>query len=381
MNSVDSWSRFDIELEVRTPLHIGGGLQYQRDYDFIVETLPGQGPVVRLFDVDAALELMGDEELERVRNGAIAAALPAGLYRRATRALLAIHGTRNVGQEVHAAIRDGEGRLYLPGSSLKGAFRSALLDAYARAHIEQVLRLVREITRNPGSRERAARRLENEAFSVDLRGTRPGDDAPNRDVNRVFRIGDAYPIGELEVVAAEVQVRSSSARGQQRIPIWVEALAPGSRFMAELTLPPRDFSPWNELDDERKQLFGNDLLACLRTWGDTLAEVELNYWRRTDLDVARRFEGAIYRAGTATARPLAVFPLGLGTGWLSKTIGTHIRAAPGGRDLMQQLITAFQLSRSRSPDPQTFPVGHRLIDSPGGPLPMGWVAITGARRR
>ncbi len=373
MSVPGQWGRYVIDVEVRTPLHIGAGDRYLRDYDFIVQQLPGQAPAVRIFDVEAALDMLDDAALQRARSGTIAKALPAALYGRVTRAVLPVHGTRAVGQDIHAFIRDGLGRLYLPGSSLKGAFRSALLDAYAREQPAKVLASVRQLAGGRLGRESAARPLEESVFSAELPNTRPGSDAPNRDINRWLRISDAYPGREPRIVAAEVQVRSTSSRGNQAIPLWVEAAGPGTVFRAPLTLIPSQFSPWKELDDERKRIFGSNILECLKTWGRALADAELDYWRRHDPAVADRFQGIVDKPA------LAVFPIGFGTGWLSKTIGMHIRNAPGGNELMRQLIHQFRLSRSRAPDPATFPVGHRVIDGPGGPLPMGWVAIVVAR--
>lgn len=378
MSPLAGWGLYLLEITVLTPLHIGGGVRYQRDYDFVAQRSAGRPPSLRLFDVETALELLDDATIRRVQNGAIAAAIPEELYDRVTRAELPVYGTREVGQELHGAIRDGQGQLYLPGSSLKGAFRSALLDAYASAHPAEVLDYLRGLGRSQAGRprrERAAGGLEDMAFGVTLPRPGPGRDAPNRDINRWLRIGDAYPTKRPAVVAAEVQVRAQTSRGKQAIPLWVEAVAPGTVFRAELSLAPGSFSPWRELDDERRQLFGSNILGCLKTWGRALADAELDYWSRHDSAVASRFRGAI------DVEAHAVFPLGFGTGWLSKTVGRHIRSAPDGKELLSRLIREFRLSRSRSPDPANFPVGHRVIEGPGGPVPMGWVAVTGAVKR
>ncbi|PFG73553.1 type III-A CRISPR-associated RAMP protein Csm5 [Tepidiforma thermophila] len=354
--------RFRLTVRVLTPLHIGSGIRYHRDYDFRDEG----GTQVRLVDVDRALELLPDQLIPRIADGRIAAALSGELLGRATRAVLPVYGTRAVGQDLLGFIRDGMGRVYLPGSTLKGAFRSALLDAFVQQNRDTVRELVRS---GGGPREQAARGVEQRAFDVDVERTRPGGDFPNRDINRWLRLADAFPANEPKMVASEVQVRSDSPRGRQAIPVWVEAVSPGAEFSTTLTITPVEWSPWRELDKGRKELFGSNLLGVLQTWGAALREIELEHWRRHDPDVATNFEGKV-PAGEI------VFPVGFGTGWVAKTIGRHLR---DDRNLMQLLLNRYRLSRSKSPDPGNFPVGHRVVDGPGGWLPMGWVMVSEAQ--
>jgi len=353
--------RFRLTFQVLTPLHIGSGIRYHRDYDFRDEG----GKAVRLVDVDRALELLPDQLIPRIADGRIAAALDPRTLEQATRAILPVYGTRAVGQDLLAFIRDGMGQAYLPGSTLKGAFRSALLDAFVQRNRGTVRGLVRA---GGGSPEQAARGVERRAFDVDVERTVEGRDFPNRDVNRWLRLADAFPVGELKMVASEVQVRSESSRGRQAIPVWVEAVSPGAQFVTTLAMAPAAWSPWKELDDDRKVLFGSNLLGVLQTWGAALREIELAHWRRLDPGVASNFEGKVPAGKT-------VFPVGFGTGWVAKTIGRHLR---DDRDLMRQLLDRYRLSRSKSPDPANFPVGHRVVDGPGGWLPMGWVMVSGA---
>ncbi len=354
--------RFRLTVRVLTPVHIGSGIRYHRDYDFRDEG----GKQVRLVDVDRALELLPEQEIPRIADGRIAAALSGQLLERATRAVLPVYGTRAVGQDLLGFIRDGMGRVYLPGSTLKGAFRSALLDAFAQQNRDTVRKLVRS---GGGSREQAARGIELEAFDVEIERTRRGNDFPNRDINRWLRLADAFPVSEPDMVASEVQVRSNSARGRQAIPVWVEAVSPGAAFSTTLTITPGEWSPWKELDPERKKLFGSNLLGVLQTWGAALREIELEHWRRHDPGVATNFEGKV---------PVGqiVFPVGFGTGWVAKTIGRHLR---DDRELMRQLLERYRLSRSKAPDPANFPMGHRVVDGPGGWLPMGWVMVSEAQ--
>ncbi len=355
--------RFLLTIETRTPLHIGSGLRYHRDYDFVVE-----GTRVRLVDVDRALDSLPDADVNRMRDGRVAALLPAGQRDRFTRSLLPVHGSRVVGQDLLGLIRDGNGAPYIPGSSLKGAFRSALLDGFLRQNPQLARRKARELLSRGQRPEFPARDLESEAFDVALERTRRNADAPNRDINRWLRISDAYPQRQFQPIAAEMQVRSASSRGRQAIPVWVEAIPAGFRFAAELSLTPESFAPWSQLDQPRRDLFGKvskDLNGVLQAWGAACRADELDYWCRVDSAVASRFAGAV-------AEESRSFPLGFGTGWLSKTIGRHLR---GDEQLLKELITNFGLSRSRSPDPKNFPMGHRVIDGPGGPVPPGWVEI------
>ena len=340
-------------------------MKYLRDYDFRVEGGPQAGQV-RLVDIDRALELISEAELARLRDGRIAAGLGPGVAGRATRALLQVYGTRQVGSEVLGAIRDGNGQLYVPGSSLKGWFRSALLDAWVAGHRSQALDEVRQALARKQGRERAAAGLEEAAFKVDLPRTN-GVQFPNLDINRWVHISDAYSRGGMQAGVCEIQVRSETSRGRQAIPVWAECILPGSEFAAEVKFSSAALFPWSSLDEERKRLFGNDVVGLLREHSRHLAEEEGQYWRRRDPAIGNGFEGALRGSSTGV-----YFPLGFGTGWVSKTVGRHLRGDPG---LMKGLLETYRLSRAKSPDPATFPVGHRVVDGPGGWLPMGWVAL------
>lgn len=359
--------RFRLTFKVCTPLHIGAGQTYLRDYDFRIE--PGPQERVRLIDVDRALELLDEREFEQVRDGQVAAKLPARHAAAATREVLPCWGSRRVGQDIHAFIRDGLGNVYVPGSTLKGAFRSALLDAWvARQPLPTVQQAVRGPMRDRPSRERAARLLEQAAFDVEVPNTRPGSDFPNRDANRWLRMSDAPFDSGPGLAAAEVQVRSSGSRGDQAIPLWVEAVTPGSTFRSELTLAPGSFSPWRELDRDRRSLWGDDLLGVLKRWGEALRSIEVDHWRRRDAAVASAFEGAL------SGSPYDIYvPLGFGTGWTAKTVGRHLMR---DRQLMADLLQVYKISRSKAPDPAAFPAGRRVVNTNGGWVPLGWVALT-----
>lgn len=367
--TIRSFHRFRFVFRVCTPIHIGSGQRYVSEYDFRVEDRP-QAKLVRVIDINRALERITEAELTRFGDGKIASHLSPAVAKEMTLAELPVFGTRSVGKEILGAIRDGHGRLYIPGSSLKGWFRSALLDAWVTAHRDQALELVRRTVEDKSLKKSPAAELEEAAFSVDVR---KAEDAqfPNRDINRWVHISDAYFKNDMRAAACEVQVRSKSSRGKQSIPVWAECILPGSFFDAEVKFTVQDLSPWNELDEERKHLFGGDIINLLHDYSRHLIEAEEQYWSRHDQDVARRFRGALHGSNANTERPV-YFPLGFGTGWLSKTIGRHLRSDPG---LMRELLQRYALSRSKSPDPAAFPVGHRVVDGPAGWVPMGWVAL------
>ncbi|MER3421396.1 MAG: hypothetical protein C4290_13125, partial [Chloroflexota bacterium] len=121
------FSTWRVTLVVQSALHIGDGTKYVEGADFVLEPF-GAPTTARLIDVDRALALLSEREIAAARDGMIARVLGDERRQQVTIAELRLHRFRQEATpgEVLALIRDAHGRPYIPGSSLKGAFRSTV---------------------------------------------------------------------------------------------------------------------------------------------------------------------------------------------------------------------------------------------------------------
>lgn len=127
----------NIRLETLTPVHIGSGNELARDIDFFVPTEDNKTGRIYVIDPDRiAQDMAGDKDTFAQWIAAIEKGCAAiSLYRflqpsersKYTKRILRKFGCQSKEiQTIKECMHDGQGRPYIPGSSLKGALRTAL---------------------------------------------------------------------------------------------------------------------------------------------------------------------------------------------------------------------------------------------------------------
>lgn len=350
--------RYRLTLEARSPIHLGSGGTWIGDADFIVEPGTGGQRSARLIDALRALDQVTDEQAAGIRDGRLARAIGEAGRAACTIAVLPIRGGGNV-NEVRALARLLDGSPYLPGSAVKGAFRTALLRRAIRERRASVERddLGRDV-------RYAARGLEEQAFAVRL----PGRDVqvPNRDINRLFRFSDFSAIGACKTAFVKMSAFKPGAN-QAEIPIWAEAIEPGSRFTGTVTVE-YGGNLWNAAMEDGYPL-PDDPFEAWAYEGRDLARREADYFRPIDQRLATWLD--------ALAAP-AVHPvtLGWGGGWRTKTVGTLMSSRMVERLARHHYPRDLgRWTRSREFS-ERFPATRKLAPDPGGLLvPPGWLTI------
>ncbi len=195
-----------VKIETLTPVHVGSGnfLQYNTDFFTVMVQSSGKS-FVRVVDDRKILELIGPEHLqdwvlsiERKQNikdfMKIYApnAKPADYSRRR----MGLYSNVCQGDTLKECIHNGQGAPYIPGSSIKGALRTAITAAVAqtRRDLENIARVEKRVRDRTG----------NFVTKVTHDGSRVeqalfGPDA-NSDVFRFLQCGDAYFTKGSEVV-------------------------------------------------------------------------------------------------------------------------------------------------------------------------------------
>lgn len=345
-----------------TPVHIGTGTELVQGFDF--EVVDGETVVLdqdRIWETALLpaeeegglnLQLLRRPPAELVRSEDLKPGSDLVRYRMPGRP----HGER-----IREQIKDAFGRPYIPGSSLKGAIRTALLWAMVKEGRARV-----ELDRLGDRREWAAQPLERAAFGRDF----------NHDLLRALRIGDSTPVrADPPLMLVNAYAFSGKTSG---IPINVEAIPPDAVAEVSVTVEEYLFTP----DAEQVLRFGRwrkwlteELPTVIRRWAEARIGEEIEFLQ------ARRWDQPLgfYRdlAGFIPRLPAHMFliQVGWGTGWGGKTVGPALD--PAMRD---HLVGRYRLSRGKRRPGDPFPVSRRMWGkAQGGTLqplrPLGWLLV------
>ncbi len=362
------YTLFQVQVSTLTPLHIGSGVELLNQYDYAIY----KGYTWRIHH-DRLLEA---QKIEDPRQLAIIAERPPqelledGDYRPDSPFFrYALKGTPRAtgeGAVLREQIKDVYDRPYLPGSSLKGALRTALAAGLWKRH---GLRL--EVNRLGRSPKFAAQELERSLLGKN----------PNHDLLRALQVSDSQPLGaeSLMVVNARV-INRGGALGS---PIEMEAIRPDVTFDLTIKVDTALFSGWAKAK-------GLNFTAedALRSLPQMVNQRALEQVRRE-----QAWFGRIPNAGRVTSFYESLLKsqlqpnqmllcLGWGTGWESKTFGAQMFGDPNTREA---LLRQFRMARGKRNNGDPFPLSRRVAvtfqrggngkvqESPA--LPLGWALV------
>ncbi len=365
---------YDVTVDLLTPLHIGSGRILLHEYDYVIH-----GNRTWRLNEDALLEaqVVDDPALADVLAQRPPAELlsPADFKEDSPFFRYVLRGrprAQGEGAELREQLKDPYDRPYLPGSTVKGALRTAIA-RYAWG--EMGLRPdVRELGRK---RQWAARSYERRIFGPD----------PNHDLMRALHVGDSEPVGTDRLAVFNVQVfnRGGASEGP---PIEVEGIQPKTVFTLTVKVDLALFSRWAQKHGLR--LNGEKWLERLpqvvQASSRALMEREVD-WLRKMPNMASAV--SLYRKLLSLNLPpyRCPLPLGWGTGWPSKTFGFHLQE---DQRFMAHIIHTYRLTKGRWEEGDPFPKSRRMAVVPRRtqdkkriittPLPMGWVMLTFRKR-
>lgn len=179
-----------IKIDTLTPVHVGSGEMLYRNNDFCVGKDSEGYTVIGIADHHKILDMIGKEHLDNwvlaiergesfekvVKQYKPKAQLDEYTYR-------VIECEPNSCATLKELIHDGMGRPYIPGSSIKGAIRTAIFATLMNSeeHIDTLLLRQGKLT--------SAKELENQCFGI-----------INEDIFRFLLVGDAI-FGDLNTAA------------------------------------------------------------------------------------------------------------------------------------------------------------------------------------
>lgn len=222
--------------------------------------------------------------------------------------------------DIHTFIKDSKGRMYIPGSSLKGAFRSAILFAMIRKErvkydkywneIFAAARGGRYLKKNIGN---VLERLEKEVF-IPI-----GGDGKRNMVNSYFRgltVGDSTGANRPGIIVQKADLGETENR-PHTISLWRECMTPGDTVTFTLGIDPKMMEKVGISD-------AKGLIACLQNFVDFQCDLLWKSFNDTDEIQEMQKTDCL---------------LGGGAGFLSKTVIYALAPSPqSGLDVVKRLM-------------------------------------------
>jgi CRISPR-associated protein Csm5 len=360
------YTLFDVQVTMLTPVHIGSGRDLLLDYDYALR----DGRTWRI-DEDALLDAQDVDDpsiAETLARTPLAQLLREGDFREGSRffhyVLTGMPRSRRVGAQLREQVKDVWHRPYLPGSSVKGALRTALA-----WHGFGALKMRPDAGKLGRRRTWAAQEIEREILGRD----------PNHDLLRALHVGDSAPLGADSLMLVNAQVLT---RGGTSTPIEVEAVRPETAFRLACKLDEALFSDWaGKLRLGGREAWLRQLPAIVRAHiGERIRAERAWYAEASDAGAAQGFYDHLARLDLP--ENAFVVQLGWGGGWGSKTLGSHLLA--DGR-FMEGIIERYRLARGRRQRGDPFPKSRRIAvqvaqgrdgraaERPS--VPLGWALV------
>lgn len=365
---------WNVRVRTYSPLHIGCGDTLLKDYDYAVHAKR----TWRL-NIDALLDEKVDDPAvqERLERTPPAQLLRPTDFREGSPLFLyVLRGeprSSSPGAQIQEQIKDAWQRPYLPGSSLKGAIRTALL--------------CHALSNRPGGVDVSGlggrARWAGQALEKAWLGP-----TPNEDLLRALQVADGEALSPDCLTLANCQVVSarsltapvpSRATGYRRdgaaagAPIEVEAIRAGTEFTCRIKVDRALFEQWADrarLTQHPGRGWLADLPRIIQEHTQHRVDLIRRRWQRsTDSAALGQFFDMI-----AKSRDGACFlQVGWGGGWDGKTVGALL-----DDHQVDQVVTQYRLSRSRGRRAgDAFPASRRMVLNSKGAVagPLGWLRL------
>ena len=154
----------------------------------------------------------------------------------------------------------------------------------------------------------------------------------------------------------------------------MEAMPRGTTVETTLTLDRYALRPERRvrgMQHSRKRHFFDQLVDRCRRYSESLLKLELDFYSDCAVWKLQGFYEALARRQASLHPDEFLLPIGWGTGWLGKTLGTKLT---GGE--LKTAAEAYGLEQWRGPlFPDVFPKTRHLVGDVVPAEPLGWVKI------
>lgn len=365
---------YDVTVSTLTPLHIGNGVELLNEYDYAIHNKR-----TWRINEDALLEAQDVEDPKIAEQ--LGRTPPAQLLRpddfRPDSGFFryVLQGTpRSTGEgaQLREQLKNAFDQPYLPGSSLKGALRTAIAwYAWGAANMKPDM-----------GRLGRSRKWAGQDYERGLLGKNP-----NHDLLRALQVSDSQPLDPEQLIILNARVLTRG--GNLAAPIEMEAIRPDTEIKMTLKLDLALFSEWARRGG--LNLRGREWLAQLpqvvQTHSQDHAKRELAWFKEIRGATAiAQFYGQLASARLSSSRFLVA--LGWGTGWEDKTFGSRLQA---NDRFMERIISDYRLARGKRRSGDPFPKSRRVtvgvrrdqqgraVETPA--IPLGWCLVEMKERK
>lgn len=307
-----------IKITTLSPVHIGSGIQMQNNIDFVV-VRDGEDSYIHVTDDRKILKLIGAEHVDHwlasiekeestkkfVETFAPSSSVSDYAKRRITCYSSGIKQKDTLNEQIH----NGLGIPYIPGSSIKGAIRTALLTVLS------------ENVRNKESKifvrgKMKSTLIESQLFGMD----------PNSDLFRFIQVGDAYFEKDSTIATRMVNlnIRKKDELYDGSKPQLIEAIGIGETATFQLDVKKevhrfvkRDFPELKSLPGEMQSL--TSIFKTINSHTSKLIEEEITFWNEKNLSGSEDYldimSEMLEMAKNCKEGLSCILRIGYGSGW------------------------------------------------------------------
>lgn len=250
-------------------------------------------------------------------------------------------------KDVHEHIKTFD-EIYIPGSSIKGSIRTALL--YKNLRDSDLDRISEAVSRG---RRWELDKLINSFFSSDPR------DTAKKSIMRFLEVTDTNTFKNPALHKIRVLTVSGRSYSYKKFPLYLEFMPPRElEFEMNFT-----YNDVYDLGDKSKLADPETIKESLYTFSRDYIEHELDFATKYDIDFLER----IYRKLEKMNSPESpLMRIGQGSGFLATTIGLRFK-----EEDYRTYESIRKLTKKRSYKYE-FPKTRKLVD---GRIPPGWVKV------
>lgn len=365
-------TRIEVTVELLSPLHIGTGTELLLDYDvvphgshtyrvdeeallehaLVTAEAEGAPAVNRLLAGRPAAELLAEADFADPHSPLFRYVMPGTPF------------TRTAGAQVQEQIKDVYDRLYLPGSSLKGALRTVLAWGIYASQGQKP-----DLSKLKPSRSWASQPLEQELFGR----------TPNYDWLKALHVEDTQALEpEGHLALRTVRIYPTETRDSPGLNVDVEAVERGTVFQTAFTVDEYGFGEdvVRKLGWEGKRQWIERLPALAREHARQRLLTEAEYYgKRSGPRDAMRFYDHLINTWSELPDNDLIVQIGWGAGWESKTLGSGLLRTDDRA--FERLLDQYRMTKGQGRQPgDPFPKSRHLVLRNGQPSePLGWVRL------
>ncbi|RLB06755.1 MAG: type III-A CRISPR-associated RAMP protein Csm5 [Deltaproteobacteria bacterium] len=360
-------------ITILSPVHVGSGEKYIKDLDYIIEN-----KTVFIFSrpmLFSLLESVCDEkDIEDLTESISDRRLKEWLsykgvdYKNAIQYKYPIKGNQYP-KDIHQAIKNAWGVPIIPGSSVKGAIRTAILRDLSEKDERRTLKKVLTFAL------RKRRFTDNELKGLDQGITEEllGKD-PNHNLMRTLSVGD-FIFQRDALTLSKVVVKTIKGNGkleEKVFKIYPEVLRTGAVGESNVGIETFLFEQDRKKENKIFGFSSGITLSYIRNVANhaslKIVEEEIAYFENQDEKLANFYKDLRKQIQELSKSEL-ITRISWGVGWRSITGGLI------PEDLLtKQLREILKLAPKKWP--ARFPKTRKIVQTPAGNLPLGWIKLS-----